>query len=142
VQTVYRFWAAIVFLAVVVQIGFAGYGAFDVANTVDKGTVNTDQFEDSFGLHAGLGYLVILSGLILLLLALAARQGRRMVGWAGALFGLLIVQMLLAWFGFEIPVIGFFHPINAVVIAGLSGWIAQTAWRGRPALPAARSTAA
>ena len=138
-QTVYRFWTAIVFLAVVVQVGFAGYGAFDVAKTVDEGTVNTDQFEDSFGLHIGFGYLVVLTGLILLVLALVARRGRRE---AGALLGLLVLQVLLAWFGFEVPVIGFFHPVNALLIFGLSGWIARTAWRGRPTMPAAPATVA
>ncbi len=138
-QTVYRFWAAIVFLAVVVQVGFAGYGAFDVAKTVDQGTVNTDQFEDSFGLHAGFGYLVLLIGLVLLVLALVARRGRRE---AGGLFGLLVLQVLLAWFGFEVPVIGFFHPVNALLLFGLSGWIAWTAWRGRADMPVAPPTTA
>ena len=138
-QTVYRFWAAIVFLAVVVQVGFAGYGAFDVAKTVDEGTVNTDQFEDAFGLHIGLGYLVVLMGLVLLVLSLVARRGRRE---AGGLFGLLVLQVLLAWFGFEVPAIGFFHPVNALLLFALSGWIAWTAWRGRPAIAAPPSAPA
>ena len=32
----------------------------------------------------------------------------------GLLFGLLVLQLLLAWFGFEAPIIGFFHPVNAL----------------------------
>jgi hypothetical protein len=68
-----------------------------------------------------------------------ARRGRRE---AGGLFGLLVLQVLLAWFGFEVPAIGFFHPVNALLLFGLSGWIAWTAWRGRPAIPAAPSAPA
>ena len=131
-QTVYRYWAAIVFLAIVVQVGLAGYGAFDVANTVQDGTVDEDGFFDSFAPHAILGYLVLLAGLLLVLIALAARVGRPRIWHSAALFGLLILQVLLAWFGFEVPVIGFFHPVNALVLFALSGWIAWSAWRGEP----------
>ena len=76
---------------------------------------------------------MILLGLILLVVALIARHR---VKHTLILFGLLILQLLLAWFGFEVPWIGFFHPINAVVIAGLIGFIAVTEFRdGRtPAL--------
>lgn len=88
-QTVYRFWAALVFLAVVVQVGFASYGAFDVAKNIEDKTVNEDQFLDSFELHAALGYLVVLAALLFLLIALAARVGRRRVGYVAGLFGLL-----------------------------------------------------
>ena len=62
------------FLAIVVQVGLAGYGAFSVAGDVDKATVNEDQFGDAFGLHIALGYLAVLAGLVLLILALLARS--------------------------------------------------------------------
>ena len=129
-EAVYRVWAAIVAAAVVVQIGFAGYGAFYVANKVDDAPVNDDTFMDGWGLHAGFGYLVILLGLIFVLIALAARVGRPRVLRTLGLWGLMVLQMLLAWFGFEIPFIGVFHPINAFLILGLSGSIAYQAWRG------------
>ena len=32
---------------------------------------------------------------------------------------------------FEVPAIGFFHPVNALLIFALSGLIAHQAWRGR-----------
>ena len=129
-ELVYRVWAAIVAAAVVVQIGFAGYGAFYVANKVDDAPVNDDTFMDGWGLHSGFGYLVILLGLVFVLIALGARVGKRRVLRTLGLFGLMILQMLLAWFGFEIPVIGILHPINAFLILGLSGAIAYEAWRG------------
>ncbi len=132
---VYKYLAGLVFLAVIVQIGFAGYGAFAVAKDTDGGTVNEDRFEDVFGMHAGFGYLVVLLGLILLVVSLIARHR---VKHTLILLGLLVLQVILAWIGFEVPWIGFFHPINAVVIAGLSGFLATTEFRGSraPALAA------
>jgi Family of unknown function (DUF6220) len=142
VEAVYRVWAAIIAAAVLVQIGFAGYGAFYVANKVDDAPVNDDTFMDGWGLHAGFGYLVILLSLVFVLIALAARVGRPRVLRTLAVFGLLVLQMLLAWFGFEFPFIGVFHPINAFVILGLSGSIAYDAWRGRSRVEAVAPEAA
>jgi hypothetical protein len=130
VYAVYRVWAAIVVAAVVVQIGLAGYGAFYTANKVEDASINQDIFDDGWGIHAGFGYLLLLAGLLLVLIALGARVGRRRVLQALGLFGLLILQMLLAWFGFEVPVIGILHPINAFLILGLALSIAFDAWRG------------
>jgi hypothetical protein len=142
VGLVYRVWAAIVAAAVLVQIGFAGYGAFYVANKVDDAPVNDDIFMDGWGLHAGFGYLVVLLGLVYVLVALAARAGKRRVLRTLGIFGLMILQVLLAWFGFEIPVIGIFHPINAFLILGLSASIAYEAWRGRARVEAVAPEAA
>ena len=130
-EVVYRVWAAIVTAAVLLQIGFAGYGAFYVANKVDDAPINDDTFMDGWGLHSGFGYLVILLGLVFVLVALAARVGRPRVLRTLGLFGLMILQMLLAWFGFEFPFIGVFHPINAFLILGLSASLTYEAWRGR-----------
>ena len=132
-RTVYRWWAAIIFLAVVVQVGFAGYGAFYVAHKVDKGVVNEDKFSDGFGLHAGFGYLVVLGGLVLLLLALAARVGKRRTLQSLGLFALLIVQVLLAWIGFGVPAVGALHPINALAIFAFAGFLVSTEWRMKKA---------
>jgi tellurite resistance protein TehA-like permease len=135
VNTVYRYWAALVVLAVLLQIGFAGYGAFFVANAVDDGVVDEKKFDDGFGLHVGFGYLVLLLTLVLLLIALAANAGKYRVGPSGILFPLLIVQVLLAYLGESVPALGFIHPINALLILGLSGWIAKSAWHGDRAAP-------
>lgn len=127
---VYRYWSALVVLLVIVQIGLAGYGAFGVAGEVDEGTVDESRFEDFFGPHAGFGYLVVLSFLVGLIFAFLAKAGRRRIIWSAALFGLGILQILLAWFGFEVAAIGALHPINAFIIAGLAGRIAYANWRG------------
>jgi len=124
---VYKYLAGLVFLAVIVEIGLAGYGAFAVAKDTDGGVVDENRFEDVFGMHAGFGYLVVLLGLILLVVSLIARHR---VKHTLILFGLLVLQVILAWIGFEVPWIGFFHPINAMAVAGLSGFLAMSELRG------------
>jgi hypothetical protein len=129
VQSVYRYWAWIVFIAVCLQIAFAGYGAFFVANAVDDNPVDQDKFDDGFGLHVGFGYLVVLLVLIFLLIAFAARVGKQRLIKNAVLFGLLILQVVLAWIGESVAALGFLHPINALAIFGLSGSLAWTYWR-------------
>ena len=142
-NALYRGWSALIFLLVVVQIGFAGYGAFSVAhNTDDGGTVDEDSLETSFGLHIGFGYIVVLAGLIFLLIGLAAGIGRWRLGRHGAIAGLLVLQVILAWIGEGVPQLGFLHPINASIIFFFAGWIAWSEWRtsrgvGEPVAPAA-----
>jgi hypothetical protein len=143
VRVVYRWWAVLLFVLVVVQVGFAGYGAFYAANKLDEegSTIDDSTFNDGFGLHLGLGYLIILAGLIFLVIGLIAGIGRWRLGWHGSLAGLFILQMLLAWFGYGVPaVFGFLHPVNALVIVAVSGMLAWNEWRGGRAPGAAAVT--
>jgi hypothetical protein len=123
----------ILFAAIVVQVGLSGYGAFYTANKLeDEGaTIDEDVFFEGFGPHAIVGYLVLLGGLVLLVLGVAAGLGKWRLGRHGLLFGLLVLQVLLAWFGFGVPAIGFLHPINALLIVGLAGMISWDELRAR-----------
>jgi Family of unknown function (DUF6220) len=135
-RAVYRWWATILFVAVVVQVGFAGYGAFYTAHKLDNhGVVNDDKFNHGFGLHTALGYLIFLGTIVLLILALISRVGRRRVLQSLGLVGLLMLQIVLAWISYNVPAIGFFHPVNALVIFALTGFLASTEWRMRSAAP-------
>jgi hypothetical protein len=130
-RTVHRYWAALVVLAVVVQIGAAGYGAFNAAvKTDDHKTLNEDQFSNGFDLHDGLGYLIFLGTVVLFLLAAGSRFERRRLIMNLVLPLLLIVQIVLAWGGESTPWVGIFHPIVAFLILGLSGRIVFEAWWG------------
>ena len=137
---VYKFWAAIVSLGVVVQVGLAGYGSFYVAHTIDNNepkAITEKGFEHGFNPHAGLGYLVVLAGIILLVIAAIGRQGGRRLKRTGLLAGLLVLQVILAWVGFGVPALGFLHPVNALLIVGLSLMITVDAWGWRHGEPAA-----
>jgi hypothetical protein len=122
-------------VAVVVQIGLAGFGAFDTADKLssDGSTVDENSFEDSFGPHAALGSLIVISGLVLLLFSFGTRDGRRMKR-SGIIFGLLVLQLFLAWGGASAPwLAGVLHPINAFVILGVLGSTAYREWKAEPA---------
>ena len=108
-------------------------GAFYAANKLDEegSTIDEDVFFDGFEAHALLGYLVLLGGLVLLVIGVAAGIGKWRLGRHGVLFGLLFLQMILAWIGYGAPIIGFFHPINALLIVGLAGMISWDELRAR-----------
>ena len=85
-------------------------------------------------MHAGFGYLVILAGLVLMIIGLIAGIGKWRLGKHGLLFGLLFLQLWLAWIGFELPFpVGFLHPINAFLILAVTIWIVWTEWERRKA---------
>jgi hypothetical protein len=130
-RTIHRYWAALIVLAVVVQIGAAGYGAFNASvKTDDDKTLNEDQFSNGFDLHNGLGYAIFLATVLLFLFALGSRFERRRVMMNLVLPLLLIVQIVLAWGGESTPWVGIFHPIVAFLILGLSGRIVFESWWG------------
>src|SRR5947199_218123 len=83
--------------AVLVQIGAAGYGAFNAAEKVDPGPLREDSFDDGFDFHNGFGYIIFLGSLILLLLALGGRLGKQRVLQALAAPVLVAIQIVLAW---------------------------------------------
>ncbi|HEX9349899.1 MAG TPA: hypothetical protein VF877_01365 [Gaiellaceae bacterium] len=141
-RAIYRFWVSLVTLAVVLQIAFAGYGAFDTADKVDGGTVDEDSFEDSFGLHIGFGYLIFLATIVLLLLSFGAR-GKQRILRSVAVVVLLVIQILLAWTGASAPYIfGALHPLNAFLILGLLGSITYREWKVERMVPREPAVAA
>ena len=136
-RAIHRYWLTLLTVAILVQIGAAGYGAFYAADKSDPGPLTKKQFEHGFGLHMGLGYFIFLGAIVLFLLALSARLGKRAVLRNLAVPLLLIIQILSAWIGFGTPAVGVIHPINAFLILALTGSLALQAWRG--ARPAASS---
>ena len=127
-SAVYKFWASLMALAVVVQIGLVGVGAFHAAKESDKHkTITDDTFGSWFAPHIALGYLLVPAALVLVILALVTRGGR--IKRSLLAVGLFIVQVPLAWLAYGVPALGFLHPINALLILGTMGWIAHREWR-------------
>jgi heme A synthase len=131
-RAVYRFWALLLFAAVLVQVAAAGYGAFAAAHKVGekpKEIVTHKQWDHGFGFHDALGYLIFLAAILLLLFALASRFDRRRVLLALAMPLLVFVQIVLAVAGGNIPAIGALHPLNALIIVGFTAYLAREAYR-------------
>jgi hypothetical protein len=131
-RTIFRWWVLILLIAGVVQVGFSGIGAFDVADKATAGAnLDEDSFYDSFTLHAILGTVIVLGSLLLFLLSLVARVGRQRILHSLGIFALVVVQMILGWSGQELPeVLGFLHPVNALVILAALGILYQRVSRG------------
>ena len=75
-RTLYAVWSWILFAAIVVQVGLAGYGAFYAASKLgDEGaTIDEDVFFDGFIAHAIFGYIVILAALIFMIIGVDRRD--------------------------------------------------------------------
>jgi hypothetical protein len=144
-RTIYRYWTLLFALAVVIQVGAAAYGAFysaaklnDQSGSDETKNVTEEVFEHGFNFHIALGYIIFLASVLLFLFALGARLGRPRIWWNLAVPVLVVVQIaLFAWGGEETAVLGFFHGLNALVIAGLAGSLASREWRRRGPMAAA-----
>src|SRR5471030_2190169 len=69
-RAIYRFWAMLIFAAVIVQVALAGYGAFSAAKKVGDGPNDTTpsltnkQWDHGFGPHDALGYIIFLATIL------------------------------------------------------------------------------
>ena len=140
--TIYRYWLTLIWVAVIAQIAGAAYGAFYSAEKLgdQKGSdehkiISEKVFDHGFGFHTGFGYLIFLASVVLLLLALAGRLGKRRILWSLAVPVAVAAQIVLAWASESVHAIGILHGLNALVIFGLTGSMAGTAWREARAAP-------
>lgn len=100
------------FLAcVVVQVFLAGLGVFAGAQ--------------NFTLHREFGYLFGWLTLVLLLLALVGRLGRRWIGLSALMLVLFAFQSVFVALREVIPEAAALHPVNALAIFGLALHVAR-----------------
>jgi lipopolysaccharide export LptBFGC system permease protein LptF len=132
-RTLYRIGAAILFAAVLVQFGAAGYGAFYASHKLEHKTskpLSHSSFEHGFSFHRGFGYVVFIVAVIVFALALASRLGRPLALRALAAGVLVALTIILAWAGEGAAAAGIFHPLLAVGVFATTGLMAHHAWRG------------
>jgi hypothetical protein len=126
----FKVLTSLLFVAIVVQVGFAGYGAFNAIDMADKDkTVTKKTIENGFDPHGVVGTLVLALMLLLVLTALIGRLGPLYAKWTTGLFVLGLLQMLFAYLGTKsAPVGGFLHGINALAIYAAAALLAHRAW--------------
>jgi Family of unknown function (DUF6220) len=90
---------------------------------------------ESFDAHRGSGSLLLLLSLILLILAAIGR--REALTQSAVLFGLMVLQMVLAIAGEDVGVLGGLHPVNGLLIL----FVAHQTARGLPVTPPASARA-
>lgn len=127
----YRVMAGLIALGVLVQAAAIAFGWFDAISELDKGLVIDENYEGNAGhvLHGMVGMLVMpVLGLILLIVSFfAAKEVPGAIKWAGIVFGLIILQVALAFVAFGAPIVGALHGINALLILGTAGRAAALA---------------
>ena len=137
-----RYLVSLYFLGVVTQFFLVGMGLFGMkaGDTIGKA--------HSLNAHRDFGWALTQYGGLLLLLA-------TLIAWQRPLRERVGLYVLLCLLGFPLqPVlaaagehnrfVGMFHPVNAILLLGLSAALARRAWATRrisePALEAAPST--
>lgn len=118
--------AILLMLAVVAQFFLAASGAFDTAPN-----------EESFRPHRALGYAIFVLPVLMAIVAALARMPGRLVGMAGLVAGLVVVQVVIAQvaeaFGDtdDSTTAGKFvfglHAVNGLIILAVAGRILRQA---------------
>jgi hypothetical protein len=126
-RTAHAVSAWLLVAGIIVQVFLAGSAILNLGGSGD------------FSSHREFGYTVVgLLCLAVVLTAVAARSGRRAIGISFGLLVLYIVQTTLPAFRGSMPSIAALHPVNAMLLFGLSAWYARRAWRERvPVTPSA-----
>jgi hypothetical protein len=110
----------------VLQITFAGFGAFDLG-----GRKLAAKGNDAFAVHTMNGWLMAVLSLAILVVCLVARDGNRNVGLAVLLVVLTAgVQSALAALGRDTPFFGALHALDGMALLGLAGYLHGSAIRG------------
>lgn len=110
-------WAVVA--AIVVQVWLAGTAIPQLGGN------------GSFATHRDVGYAIGLLILVLLLVAVAARAGRRRIGQAAGLLVLYVIQSSLPYMDPGLPAAAALHPVNALVMFWLAIWYARAVWSER-----------
>jgi hypothetical protein len=122
-----RYVTALFFFGVVVQFFLVGIGLFGMKHgaTIDDA--------HSLDAHRSFGYILSDGGggLMLILVLLASPRPRRLLGLWILLAVLALVQPLLASSGYHHEYIGMLHPVNALLLLGLSAHLERYAWATR-----------
>jgi len=122
-DTVYVYLSALFFAGVLAQVFLAGVGVFGINNLKVANA-------SSFNAHRAWGFILMLTSLVLLIVALVAWQSARTMISAFVLALLTVIaQNVLAALGDSNKWFGGLHALDGMLILLLSLWIAVAGWR-------------
>lgn len=137
-RLVYRILAMLIAAGVVVQAAAIAFALFDIEKKTDDGQIfSKDSHNGGIALHSVLGEMVIpvIALLLLIVSFFAAIPGG--VKWAAITFGVLVLQVVLAYAGDALPAIGVLHAINAFALAAVASIAMRKARLAESPAPAA-----
>ena len=126
-RTAHLVVALLLVAGLVAQIFLAGLGVF--------------RSPESFLTHRDFGYMLELLPVLLLVLGLIARLGRRMALLAAGIFGLFLLQSVFVGLRETAPEAAALHPVNGFLITLLAIILARDAWVSRRAAAEATNPA-
>lgn len=120
-RAVYRILAMVIAAGVVVQTAAIAFAMFDIEHKTDDGVFYTKDTENGgIALHSVVGQMVLpVVALALLIVAFFAGIPGG-VKWAAITFGVMVLQIVLAYAGRSVPFIGVLHAINAFALAAVA----------------------
>ena len=143
-RATYRVLAGLIALGVVAQAAFIAAAWFGVIKDIDDGAVLDKNYEGNLGhaLHfiVGEGVIPLLALLLLIVSFFAKVPGG--VKWALIVFGVVVLQIALAFLSFGVPGVGALHGINAIALLSVALVAARRAAAPAPAIAAAGEPAA
>ena len=128
-RATYRVLAMLIAVGVVLQVVFIAIAWFQVLKELDSGSVFDKNYEGNWAhvAHFQVGMIVIpVIALVLLIISFFARIPGG-VKWAAITFGLVALQIILAFASFAVPVLGSLHAINAFALAAVASIAARKA---------------
>jgi uncharacterized MnhB-related membrane protein len=139
-RSAYRALAGLISLGVLVQAMAIALGWFTAIKDVDDGLVIDKNYDGNIGhsLHGTIGMMVIPILAILLLIVSFFAHVPGGVKWAAIIFGLVALQIALAFVAFGAPAVGALHGANALVLLGVAGLASRRA--SGPPTPATTET--
>lgn len=128
-KATYRVLAILVSVGVVLQAAAIAFAWFDVISAVDSGQTYASEDDGNIGhaLHGIVGMTLIpVIALALLIVSFFAKLPDG-IKWAAIVFGVTVLQVVLAIVAFSAPIIGALHGVNALVLAVVAGRAAAVA---------------
>lgn len=122
-RNAYRYLAMATGTLVVLQAAAIAWAVFGLVDDVDSGTLVDKNYDGNagFALHSMIGWMILpLVALVLLVVGYLIRDVDGALKWAGIIFGLVVLQDLLAVVSFAAPVVGVLHGINALALLVVS----------------------
>ena len=135
-RSVMKWFAALYVVAIIVEVFLAGEGIFGLNNIehsdkCDKAAAHCIANSKTLDPHRVLGFFLTLPGaLLFLIVALLAWHANKRIRTVSIVAPILaFVQTILAGLG---RWGGAFHPLNAILVLGLFGWLAYRLQHQQP----------
>jgi len=120
-RAAYRVLAMLVALGVAVQVAVVAWGWFAVLHKVDDGgTFVKDGDTAGMQAHAFIGFMIMPTLALLLLIVSFFAKIPGGVTWALIVFGDAVLQIVLALVSGPAPIVGMLHGLNALALAAVA----------------------